>query len=138
MRIIKLYIRKNLLGVIIVLSISQLNIEESVAQNHNNPVVRVKENQTFNNNLLKSKYSAQERLGVDFEIKNNKNPSVELLNKLDLYNIEKYREEDSSVEIIDPSSGVTIILYSINEALKKEAESKHFIDYIRILYFHEN
>ena len=133
------FVDRNNLQILIIffLFVNFLSGELFAQTDSGNKVISVDVSNSNDDIALKQKYSAIERLGVDYEIKNEKNPSSVLLEKLALHKIEMYRQEDTSVEILDSNSGVIIILYSINDALKKETEARNFIDYIRTLYFHE-
>lgn len=60
------------------------------------------------------------RIGVDFELKDQPNPSVETLAKINLSNIELYRKEDQRAEYFEPQSGLIIVVYTANEATAKK------------------
>lgn len=54
-----------------------------------------------------------ERYGVDYELKNYTFTSEDstILNQLDLKQFEEFRNPSENIEINDPSSGLTIILF---------------------------
>lgn len=55
----------------------------------------------------------QERYGIDYQLKDY--PFIDgdstILNLIDLSYLEEFRTEDQDVEIIDPYTGLTVILY---------------------------
>lgn len=54
-----------------------------------------------------------ERYGIDYQLKDYPflNGDSTVLESIDLSYLEEFRVEDQDVEIIDPSSGLTVILY---------------------------
>ena len=62
--------------------------------------------------LLKSNSN---RLNIDFEVKDNKNPDTRLLSSINLDSYESFRQANSRVQITDSATGYVLVLYSQKE-----------------------
>ena len=78
----------------------------------------------------KSNYS---RLNIDFEVKDNPNPDVNLLNNINLDNYEQYRKIDKRTVVTETFTGYILILYSqketdINRAKKSPIQKVQLVN----------
>ena len=62
-----------------------------------------------------------ERYKIDYEVKNWTTIDEQLLDRLDLAAIEAARQLHERVEWVDAPTGLTIIIYSVEEAGQKKA-----------------
>ena len=65
-----------------------------------------------------------ERYQVDYEVKNWTSVDENLVNQLDLSQIDDQRLVDQRVEVVDPNTGLTIIIYSATEAGQQKYQQR--------------